>query len=64
MYAFKKELLSQLLWKHNEAISMDIEERMNLVLRNTEETVTPDELRILLETKTKPRAYWGFESSG
>ncbi|UCE95642.1 MAG: tyrosine--tRNA ligase [Candidatus Bathyarchaeota archaeon] len=43
---------------------MDIENRLDLVTRNTEEIVTKSELRSLLETKTKPRAYWGFESSG
>lgn len=43
---------------------MDLEERMSLATRNTEEVVTSEELRVLLETKTKPRAYWGFESSG
>lgn len=45
-------------------MSMDLEERISLVTRNTEEVVTPEELRLLLETKTKPKAYWGFESSG
>ncbi len=43
---------------------MDLEERVSLVKRNTEEVVTREELRVLLETTTKPRAYWGFESSG
>ncbi|UCH31151.1 MAG: tyrosine--tRNA ligase [Candidatus Bathyarchaeota archaeon] len=43
---------------------MDIEGKMKLIAHNTEEIVTRDELRSLLETKTKPRAYWGFESSG
>lgn len=43
---------------------MDIEERFNFVVRNTAEVVTHDELRALLENKTEPRAYWGFESSG
>ncbi len=28
------------------------------------EVITYDELRSLLETKTEPRTYWGFESSG
>jgi tyrosyl-tRNA synthetase len=37
---------------------------MELVTRNAEEVITPDELRTLLETTTKPRAYWGFELSG
>jgi tyrosyl-tRNA synthetase len=52
------------MWKHREAIGMDLEERVSLVERNTEEVVTREELRVLLETTTKPRAYWGFESSG
>ncbi len=43
---------------------MDAEERMNLVTGNTREVVTPEELRVLLETEARPRAYWGFESSG
>lgn len=43
---------------------MDIEERIDLVSRNTEEVVTREELRRLLETTSKPRAYWGFECSG
>jgi tyrosyl-tRNA synthetase len=43
---------------------LDLEERMSLVLRNTEETVTLDDLSDLLETRSKPKAYWGFELSG
>ena len=43
---------------------MDLERRMELVTRHTEEVVTLEELRTLLETETRPKAYWGFESSG
>ena len=43
---------------------MDTERRLDLVTRNTLEIITRDELRLLLQTKTNPRAYWGFESSG
>jgi len=43
---------------------LDLEHKLTLTTRNAEETVTPQELRELLETKTKPKAYWGFESSG
>ncbi len=43
---------------------MDTEEKLDLIMRNTVEIITQDELRSLLETKSKPRAYWGFESSG
>ena len=46
------------------AICVDLEQRMHLVTRNTEEVITSQEIRTLLETKTKPRAYWGFECSG
>jgi tyrosyl-tRNA synthetase len=37
---------------------------MELVSRGTEEIITKDELKTLLETKSKPKAYWGFELSG
>jgi tyrosyl-tRNA synthetase len=43
---------------------LDLEQRISLVMRNTEEVITPEEIRLLLETETKPRAYWGFECSG
>jgi tyrosyl-tRNA synthetase len=43
---------------------LDLEHRIQLINRNTEEIVTPEELHTLLETKTKPKAYWGFELSG
>jgi len=43
---------------------MDAEHRLELVVRNTEEIVTLEELRILLETVSRPKAYWGFECSG
>jgi tyrosyl-tRNA synthetase len=43
---------------------LDLEQRIELVTRNTEEVITPQEIHTLLETKTKPRAYWGFECSG
>lgn len=43
---------------------MDTEARLDLVSRGTEEIITRDELRALLESKARPRAYWGFEASG
>jgi tyrosyl-tRNA synthetase len=44
---------------------MDVEERLALVMREpTEEVVTKDELRTLLETKAHPRHYIGLEISG
>lgn len=43
---------------------MDLEQKIDLVTRNTEEVITPQEIRMMLETEAKPRAYWGFECSG
>lgn len=43
---------------------MDLEGRLSLIKRNAEEIVTEGELRALLETNERPRAYWGFECSG
>jgi tyrosyl-tRNA synthetase len=43
---------------------LDLEHKLTLTTRNVEEIVTLQELRELLEIKTKPKAYWGFESSG
>ncbi|MCS7119716.1 MAG: tyrosine--tRNA ligase [Nitrososphaerota archaeon] len=43
---------------------MDINGKLNLIVRNTEEIVTREELHSLLETKSRPKAYWGFECSG
>lgn len=35
-----------------------------MVTRGAEEVITREELRTILETRPRPRAYWGFESSG
>ncbi len=43
---------------------MDLQERLTLITRNIEETITTDELSNLLSTTSRPRAYWGFECSG
>jgi tyrosyl-tRNA synthetase len=44
---------------------MDLEERLELVTREpTEEVITADELRNLLQTKSTPRHYIGLEISG
>ncbi len=43
---------------------MSIDERINLVTRNTAEVITEEELRQLFASKSKPRAYLGFEPSG
>jgi tyrosyl-tRNA synthetase len=43
---------------------LDLQKRIDLVIRNTAEVVTQEEIRTLLETNNDPRAYWGFECSG
>jgi len=43
---------------------MDPEERFDILARNTEEIVTPEELEELLLTVERPKAYIGFEPSG
>jgi len=43
---------------------LDIEQKVNLVSKGAEEVITSSELRTLLEGKSNPRAYWGFECSG
>jgi tyrosyl-tRNA synthetase len=43
---------------------MDLEKRLYLVRKNTQEIITEEELRDLLETNLRPKAYWGFECSG
>ncbi len=43
---------------------MDLDARVAAVLRGTTEVLTPGEVRGLLETKDRPRAYIGFEPSG
>jgi tyrosyl-tRNA synthetase len=43
---------------------LDLEEKLALVMRNTQEVVMKEELRSILETVKTPKAYWGFESSG
>ena len=43
---------------------MDVEEKLAILEEGTEEIVTPDELRTLLETNDSPRAYIGLEPSG
>ena len=39
-------------------------DRLELAVRNTEEIVTLDELKGLLEQNRRPRAYVGYETSG
>ena len=44
---------------------MDLETRMKLIMRPpTEEVITPEELRMLLEVNEHPVAYDGFERRG
>ncbi|MFP3946696.1 MAG: tyrosine--tRNA ligase, partial [Archaeoglobaceae archaeon] len=44
--------------------STDVEDKVTLVTRNALEVVTEEELRKLLETRERPRAYVGYEPSG
>ncbi|TFG08639.1 tyrosine--tRNA ligase [Candidatus Heimdallarchaeota archaeon] len=43
---------------------MDTQAKLELIKRNTEEIVTEDELKVILETITKPKVYTGYEPSG
>ena len=43
---------------------MDINERFDLITRNAEEVLTPEDLRNLVETNEKLKHYIGFEISG
>jgi tyrosyl-tRNA synthetase len=43
---------------------MDVDSKFELATRNVLEIVTPEELRHLFETKSKPTAYIGYEPSG
>ena len=43
---------------------MDTEDRQALIVRNTVEVVTEEEVRSLLASTEHPRAYIGFEPSG
>jgi tyrosyl-tRNA synthetase len=43
---------------------MDSELRLNLLIRNTDEIVTVEELSALLSSEMSPRGYIGFEPSG
>ena len=44
--------------------SLDIDTKLHLVIRNSQEVITEKELKSLLEINQAPRAYWGFECSG
>ncbi len=43
---------------------MDSQAKFDLIQRNTEEIVTEEEMKTILETKTKPNVYTGYEPSG
>lgn len=43
---------------------MDINEKIELIKKNTEEIVTEEELKKLLKSKKKPVAYCGYEPNG
>ena len=71
MRRFKSHLPHDFLYKYNslkikiESDKMDVERRFDLIKRSpTEEIITEEDLRKLLETKQRPVAYDGFEPSG
>ena len=41
-----------------------MDDRLEIITRNTEEIVTEDELRNLLTMKSEPVCYCGYETSG
>ncbi|MCX8172261.1 MAG: tyrosine--tRNA ligase [Archaeoglobaceae archaeon] len=43
---------------------MDLEKKLAIATKNTEEVISIEELKALLESKEKPRAYVGYEPSG
>jgi len=43
---------------------MDAESKLQLIMRNSSEVVTPEEMRTLVETSPRPTAYIGYEPSG
>ncbi len=43
---------------------MDIDEKINLIKKNTEEIISLDALKDLLKKKKQPRVYCGYEPSG
>ena len=43
---------------------MNVEQRFELIKRNTQEIVKEDELKVLLEKKKKPVVYWGTSVTG
>jgi len=45
-------------------MALSVEERFNLIKRNTEEIVTESELKELLKNKEKPVVYWGTATTG
>ena len=44
--------------------NVDVEERVERVVRHTAEVLTPEEIRLLFDSTERPRAYIGFEPSG
>ena len=43
---------------------MDVQSKLDLVSKNAIEVITPEELKSLFETSSKPTAYIGYEPSG
>lgn len=45
-------------------LKMDFEKKINLISKNLIEIVTLNDLKKLIKTEERPKAYWGFECSG
>ena len=43
---------------------MDVQKRFELIKNNTEEIMTEEDLKLLLDSRTKIKHYIGFEISG
>ena len=43
---------------------MTIDEKIRLVVKNTEEVILKEEIKQILQEKNNPRTYIGFELSG
>lgn len=56
--------LAIILYRNGDTASMDVESKVEFVTRGVLEIVTVEELKALLETKSSPTAYIGYEPSG
>jgi tyrosyl-tRNA synthetase len=64
MIQYKYSFFVMLAYFFIKGTKMDIEEKLNLIKRNTQEIVTEEELRELLKTKENPSIYLGTAITG